>query len=221
MLHPPQGAGKLQWHATRVSLAIAHCLQAVAVGSKIYIHTHRTDDHILVLDTSALPTSLSKVPVKGPAPSSRGLHSVVHVNNALYLFGGAPQNGPMLGDLWKLDLHSLQWQQLNPAGPSPHVRCSTAAGVHGSSIFYFGGAFYGASGGLEMLQDAFLYDTASNTWLIPDVQPLQSAAGHGATALPSGRNAAVMVPLGDQLLLHGGWRAFVESYNDTYLVTVG
>lgn len=196
-------------------------MQAVAVGSKIYIHTHRTDDHILVLDTAAKPASLSKVPVKGPAPSSRGLHSMVHVNNALYLFGGAPQNGSMLGDLWKLDLDSMQWQQLNPAGPSPHVRCSTAAGVVGNSIFYFGGAFYGASGGLEMLQDAFLYDTVSNSWVVPDVKPLKSAsAEQAARSLPVGRNAAVMVALGLQLLLHAGWRAFVETYNDTYLVTV-
>jgi hypothetical protein len=42
--------------------------------------------------------------------------------------------------------------------------------------------------------------------------------------MPPARNAAVMVPLpqrgggGPQLLLHGGWRAFVETYDDTYMV---
>eukprot|EP00878_Enallax_costatus_P003843 GHUV01004059.1.p1 GENE.GHUV01004059.1~~GHUV01004059.1.p1 ORF type:complete len:362 (+),score=97.55 GHUV01004059.1:149-1234(+) len=195
--------------------------QAVAVGEKIYVHTHRTEDHILVIDTAANSPTLNKVPVKGPAPSSRGLHSVVHIHNALYLFGGAPQSGPMLGDLWKLDLQSMQWQQLQPGGPSPHVRCSTAAGVVGSNVFYFGGAFYGSSGGLEMLQDAFVYDTVNNTWVVPNVHPIVLADGSTTSAtLPAGRNAAVMVPLGQQLLLHAGWRAFVETYNDSYLVTV-
>lgn len=197
-------------------------MQAVAVGDKIYMHTHRTEDHILVIDTASNPPTLSKVPVKGPAPSSRGLQSVMHVNNALYLFGGAPQSGPMLDDLWKLDLQSMQWQRLKPGGPQPHVRCSTAAGVVGSNIVYFGGAFYGPSGGLEMLQDVFVYDTVNDTWGVPDVQPLvlDDGSSSDSATLPPGRNAAVMVALGRQLLLHGGWRAFVETYNDSYLVNV-
>lgn len=50
---------------------------------------------------------------------------------------------------------------------------------------------------------------------------------------PSPRNASIMVPLQPQplaavgdssaanrFLLHGGWRPFVETYNDSYIVTV-
>lgn len=195
--------------------------QAVADGTRILIHTHRCDDHILALHTDSSPPRLEKVPVKGPAPSSRGLHSVVKVGGALYLYGGAPQKGPMLDDLWKLELSSMQWQQLQPQGQIPHARCSPAAAAVGKYIVYFGGAFYGASGGLEMLQDVVLYDTEGSSWVVPEV-----AAPHGSSnaELPAGRNAAVMVPLADegaegpQLLLAGGWRAFVETYNDTYLV---
>jgi hypothetical protein len=126
----------------------------------------------------------------------------------------------MLDDLWRLDLGSMQWQQLQPQGQTPHARCSPAAAAVGSHIVYFGGAFYGASGGLEMLQDVQLFDTEANSWVVPEV----AAAASGQPALPAARNAAVMVPLPDkgagqpQLLLAGGWRAFVETYNDTYLV---
>lgn len=195
--------------------------QAVADGTRILIHTHRCDDHILALHTDSSPPRLEKLPVKGPAPSSRGLHSVIKVGGALHLYGGAPQKGPMLDDLWKLDLSSMQWQQLQPQGQTPHARCSPAAAAIGKCIVYFGGAFYGASGGLEMLQDVVLYDTEANSWVVPEV-----GAPHGSSnaELPAGRNAAVMVPLpdegagGPQLLLAGGWRAFVETYNDTYLV---
>jgi hypothetical protein len=70
--------------------------QAVAVGEDIYIHTHRNSSDIYVLHTAASPPVLEKVPVAGPGPSSRGLHSVVAVGRALYLYGGAPQQGPMV-----------------------------------------------------------------------------------------------------------------------------
>lgn len=106
----------------------------------------------------------------------------------------------------------------------------------GDKVLVFGGAFYGASGGLEMLQDAYVLDTATGSWVVPETLPLQSsssttssgAAAGGPVGLPSGRNAAVMVPLGvgegaavqPQLLLQGGWKAFVETYNDTYLVAL-
>lgn len=86
--------------------------QAVAVGTHIYIHTHRTEDHILRLDTSSSPPLLERLPVQGPAPSSRGLHSMVHVGDHLYVLFGAPQKGPMLDDVWRLDLNSLAWEEL-------------------------------------------------------------------------------------------------------------
>lgn len=128
----------------------------------------------------------------------------------------------------------MQWQQLQPSGQQPHARCSPAAGAVGDRyILYFGGAYYGETGGLEMLGDVVVYDTHSNAWIQP--QAVVGAGGGGGEgnggALPAARNAAVMVPLappqgsavggsggGAQLLLAGGWRAFVETYNDSFLV---
>lgn len=70
------------------------------------------------------------------------------------------------------------------------------------------------------------------------------AAVKGPAARPSPRNASIMVPLraaagaagaggqagagggegpaasASRFLLHGGWRPFVVTYNDTYVVTV-
>jgi hypothetical protein len=72
----------------------------VAVDGVIYIHTHRTSDHILTLDTSTSPPTLARRPVQpdtsAGAPSARGLHSVTRVGGGLVLFGGAPQSGPMV-----------------------------------------------------------------------------------------------------------------------------
>lgn len=50
----------------------------------------------------------------------RGLHSLTAVGGRLYLFGGAPQRGAMLRDLWVLDTgrEQLQVGRGRPASPS-------------------------------------------------------------------------------------------------------
>lgn len=196
--------------------------QAVAVGDIIYIHTHRCSDHIITLDTATEPPTLKRLPVTpdpdAGVPSARGLHSLTLIGDGLVLFGGAPQSGPMVGDLWRLDLATLAWRRLSPSGPHPHVRCSHVAAAAGPSrLVVVGGAFYGASGGLEMLGDAFVYDLDKNAWA-------QVAAS--GDAMPSPRNAAIGVPLagasegGLELLVHGGWKAFVESYADSFILSL-
>lgn len=72
----------------------------------------------------------------------RGLHSVTAVDKKLYLFGGAPQKGAMLNDLWVLDTAIMQWTELHPEGELPHTRCSHTAVAMGRSIIYFGGSYY-------------------------------------------------------------------------------
>lgn len=77
-------------------------------------------------------------------PPCRGLHSLTTLGSQLYLFGGAPQRGPMLGDLWVLDTaqQPLQWQQLAPAGPAPPPRCSHVAAAVGKDLLILGGSYY-------------------------------------------------------------------------------
>ncbi|KAK9807704.1 hypothetical protein WJX72_006635 [[Myrmecia] bisecta] len=133
--------------------------QAAAVSQKIYIHTHRSIDDILVLDVASPDAPmLAKVGVTGEAgtPPSRGLHTLTAVGGKLYLFAGAPQRGGMLADLWVLDLASMQWRQLRPEGAQPHVRCSQTAAAVGDQIYYHGGSYYREDGsGLQPLDDNF------------------------------------------------------------------
>lgn len=77
----------------------------------------------------------------------RGLHSLTAVaTGRMFLFGGAPKEGPMLGDLWSLSMpdgnSSAAWAELDPDGKAPHVRCSQAAAAVGNDIFYVGGSYY-------------------------------------------------------------------------------
>ncbi len=67
---------------------------------------------------------------------------------------------------------------------------------------------------MQVIDDLLVLDTASLAWRKPEVAQGQ---------LPSARNAASMVPMAagsSTLVLHGGWKAFVESYDDTFLLEV-
>ena len=169
----------------------------------------------------ALPTPMPSCCLHPPTPScpfAMRVHKQQPSLPALYLpYHHHHQN--QMDDLWRLDLKTYEWRRLAPKGAPPHVRCSHVAADAGAGrLLVVGGAFYGASGGLEMLGDAFVYDGASDEW-----RP--AAPGGSGGALPSPRNAAIGVPLpggggGLQLLIHGGWRAFVESYADTHIVSI-
>ncbi|KAK9839199.1 hypothetical protein WJX81_000851 [Elliptochloris bilobata] len=191
--------------------------QAVVIGPSVYIHTHRSLLDILVLDVAdpAAP-KLALRPVTGTegTPMSRGLHSMTATASGhLILFAGAPKSGPMLGDLWGFDPASTAWEELDPDGQAPHVRCSQAAAAVGDDVFFFGGSYYKEDqSGLQPLSDTLVLDTQSMTWQYPRVT---------GGAAPSPRNAAMMVAVGSRLVLHGGWYPFKQSYNDTYVMDVG
>ena len=58
-------------------------------------------------------------------PRCRGLHSLTKTAaGRLVLFAGAPNSGPMLGDLWALDPASGAWAELDPDGQARRSRPS-------------------------------------------------------------------------------------------------
>jgi hypothetical protein len=68
---------------------------------------------------------------------------------------------------------------------------------------------------LQVIDELLVLDTRSMEWQQPRLPAGQR--------LPSARNAASLVPAvpgGATLVLHGGWKAFVESYDDTFVVEV-
>lgn len=237
-LHPAAAAppgvsgGGLSWAGHGSGAAAlgggASRFAAAADGDTVWVHTHRCVDHLLRIDATAAAPLLERVPLApgSAAPPPRGLQAAAVVGRRLFIFGGAPQSGPMLDDMWvlELDAQPLTWRQIVDAGSSagPGRRCSAAVGVAGHYLLLFGGARYrdesAGSGGLEPLGDVWAFDTILERWIRPNVR--------GDTA-PGPRNAAVMACLSDaneassvQLLLHGGWRPFQHTYNDTFILTV-
>jgi hypothetical protein len=60
---------------------------------------------------------------------------------ALITPAGAPKDGPMLEDLWQLELtDSPTWRPMSPSGRKPSPRCSHTAVALDGNIIYYGGA---------------------------------------------------------------------------------
>jgi len=104
----------------------------------VYNTTHRwtPDDGWQLVDT------------RGTAPRARWTHSAVVHSNGMYVFGGffgygGSGSSGRLNDLWRLDLDTLQWQEV-PLGegsaPPPAVRSHHSATVLRDRMYIFGGA---------------------------------------------------------------------------------
>lgn len=68
---------------------------------------------------------------------------------------------------------------------------------------------------LQVLGDAFIYDTDTRCWVWPETS--------ASTQLPAARNAAVVARLPgseDTFLVQGGWVPFVSTFNDTHIVNL-
>eukprot|EP00198_Chlamydomonas_reinhardtii_P005763 XP_001695099.1 predicted protein [Chlamydomonas reinhardtii] len=205
----------------------------------------------------------------GPVPQAAVL------GGGLWLVGGwdpsAPPDGAnptaaFLNDVWRLDLRTWAWQQVEGSAaqparavlrrvpvrgaaadpPSPPSRglhsLTLAAAAPGSGTGSASAALYvygGAPQSGSMYNDLWRLDLETGGWSWVQLDPA-GAAPHSNAWLevevegpaPSPRNASIMVPLQPQplaavgdssaanrFLLHGGWRPFVETYNDSYIVT--
>lgn len=59
-------------------------------------------------------------------PSARAAHGGVCINNNLYIFGGMDAHGNVLDDLWKYDILTNKWTQLDVFGYKPPARLDFA-----------------------------------------------------------------------------------------------
>jgi hypothetical protein len=57
-----------------------------------------------------------------PTAAARRLYAVAVDARAAWIFGGAAEDGSRLGDLWRVDRATLEWQEASPAGRAPAGR---------------------------------------------------------------------------------------------------
>jgi len=97
---------------------------------------------------------------EGPVPRSN--HSAVVYKDALYVFGGADEEGEKLNDFWKLDLRTYQWEQIQARGSAPTGRSGHSAVIYKDLMVVFGGM----KDITKETNDMFSYDFNTNTWIM-------------------------------------------------------
>jgi Galactose oxidase, central domain/Kelch motif len=187
-----------------------HVAVALTDGT-IMLHTHRCDNYIIIFDPAT--ASFRKQAMTGPCPSSRGLHAACRLDDTtVLLFGGAAKDQSMSDETFLLNVSDFSYVRLEcNDGPSPRASPCLVTSSNKTAIL-FGGAAAAATGALSSLvplNDLWVF--AANTWsrIHTDV-------------LPPPRNAATMVPIistqGAEFVLTGGWRPFVETHNDCFVL---
>jgi len=106
-----------------------------------------------------------------PAPEARFLHSAVAVSGRMVVFGGASNDGKVLGDTWVFTPVNNSWTQVFPSGQRPLPREGHCSAAIGNTVYVFGGI----SIGYQPFNDLWAYNTIENTWVeLSPNQPMRS-----------------------------------------------
>lgn len=157
----------------------------------------------------------------GRGPPARLFHAatVAPDGSALYVYGGGDEQaffGPFFGDLWKLDLGSLEWIELHPGGrdaPAARIWATLHYDEAGERLLLFGGHDDGSLGNRN---DLWAYDLAGGDWEELITGDVQTGDANGfcdfpadftdvALDVPERRNAHAAAMTGDgQIHVFGG-----------------
>lgn len=80
-----------------------------------------------------------KCETSGKTPNSRSFHMNILYQENLYIFGGKLNVAVKYNDIWKLDMKTMNWQEIKVRGWIPTPRYGFSATRDSSKIFIFGG----------------------------------------------------------------------------------
>lgn len=126
------------------------------------------------------------------SPSPRFGHTMVTIENTVYLFGGAnysssaqllndcSPNEQLFNDVWAWDTAAEEWVGIPQPSPPP-ARHSHAAVALGSKMY----VLFGQDGSGNFFKDMWSYDPANNTWneITPEGPGPIGRAQHSATVI--------------------------------------
>ena len=80
----------------------------------------------------------------------------------MYIFGGKDSDNNKLNDLWRLDLNTNKWQEINPVdGYKPRERSGHSCDIIDHYMVIFGGIYEIT----KELNDLHLFDLRTNKWI--------------------------------------------------------
>ncbi|KAJ3440025.1 hypothetical protein M0812_16071 [Anaeramoeba flamelloides] len=83
--------------------------------------------------------ALIELNTKGDLPKRTSRHSSFYWNGHLYIFGGSNASSGENNTLYRIDLKTLIWEQVNTKGNKPSPRRSFVYELHGNRLYIFGG----------------------------------------------------------------------------------
>ena len=101
----------------------------------------------------------SDVQSLGAVPSPRDEYAITKAADTVFLYGGRPA----IDELYKLEMHTLTWTQIQPVGPDePLGRRRHTLTTLTPNLLVLHGGFCGMGGGI--CEDTWLFDVPSCTW---------------------------------------------------------
>ncbi|CAM9408749.1 unnamed protein product [Phaeothamnion confervicola] len=178
-----------------------------------------------------------EVNTKKESPTARSGHNVVLAGRKAYVFGGCANAA--LNDLHTLDMETLKWTEVTPAGgdgavvPSVRTCAAMCANDDGTALYLCGGAGDDPD---DLRNDMYEFDTRRSSWkLLYPAAPEICGAGvdgggnvgaHGGGAGPGGDDAgqAACARIGHSICYHAtsgrlivfGGSTGYEYFNDCF-----
>lgn len=160
----------------------------------------------------------TELDVAGPGP--RGRHAMTAGGGFVWLHGGRwREDGAtsgdysVYGDLWRFDMATQTWTEMNPSGAAPSARVNHSM-VWDSSrdqVVLFGGS---EVTGLNIApkNDVWVYDVASDTWLMLSDGEGPDARLSAATTYDAQRDALIVFSGFDDF----GFTGVIEYFADVW-----
>ena len=94
-------------------------------------------------------------------PCPRNGHSACVYGNFMYIFGGRSNDNVKLNDTWKINLSSLDWEEIECVNFPPLERSGHSCDVIGKYMIVYGGIHEIT----KEQNDMHLLDLETNTWI--------------------------------------------------------
>jgi Galactose oxidase, central domain len=132
-----------------------------------------------VAPSAGLPDSLAWRPLvvpNAPGPREDQTWTVDPAGRVAYMFGGR-SGGESLDELWRFDLETDSWTQLEPPAPRPAARFGHVAAWDGSVGLLI---WSGQQSADRFFDDLWIYDPAFNVWQVQPADGQLPAARYGS-----------------------------------------
>ncbi|KAJ9471721.1 Protein arginine N-methyltransferase 7 [Diplonema papillatum] len=182
--------------------------------------TTTTFDELMYYDTAAKPQPgaakwFAVAPAGKAKPRARNGHQGVATASALFIHGGeyTSKDGidiSHLGDLWRLDLEHLRWNEMvTVAAPSARSGHRMAA-VDDKSFVIFGGYYDTGRGKARKFNDLFHFTV--------DGETLQSKQVKANGDKPSPRSGCCLAATNNMACVYGGVNAAEKALQDMWIL---